>query len=71
MMASHTKPPSRSFCNRHKRADRERRAFAISSYISLDYRLYHVAGGGGELHLPVEGGLVMYLPAHSSITSMT
>ena len=37
----------------------------------IDFRLYHVAGGGGELHLPVEGGLAMYLFAQSSITSMT
>jgi hypothetical protein len=27
-------------------------------------------GGGGELHLPVEGGLAMYLPAQASTTSM-
>ena len=30
-----------------------------------------MAGGGGELHLPVEGGLSMYLPVQPSMTSMT
>ena len=29
------------------------------------------AGGGGELHCPVEGGLFMYLFAQSSMTSIT
>ena len=29
------------------------------------------AGGGGELHCPVEGGLLMYLFAQSSMTSIT
>ena len=30
-----------------------------------------MAGGGGELHLPVEGGLSMFLFVQSSMTSMT
>ena len=35
------------------------------------YNRVHVAGEGGELHLPVEGGLGIFLFAQSSMTSMT